>query len=292
MSHQPNQTESFSRRPLVIGISGGSGSGKTHLAHLLAKEIGEENVLVLSTDQYYWTTDDPTANAEIINFDHPSHLDVNLILKQVRLLQEGKNVFAPGYDYQHMTRVWATEVTKPRQVIILEGLFTLSQPLVNICDLAVFLEVAPDERLLGRILRDTRERGASIEQVIDRYQRFVRPSYEAFIAPSKQNADLVVDFSYRRTFVTSLLVNTIRSFIESTVSTAEFATSLKGNRDASPLANIDCYMPICTDINLLAQAYPESVTSYDSRRDHLASVTRQIQLKQEIEQSQREYVAV
>ena len=189
--------EHFTNRPLVIGIAGGSGSGKSHLAHEIAQAVGEENVLVLSMDQYFWTTDNPNADASEINFDHPKHLDFQLLIRHIRKLQEGKPVYVPGYDFKHMTREWATDPTCSRPIIIVEGLFVLAQPVVEMCDLACYLDVAADERLLGRIMRDTDERGVTTEQVIDRYQRFVRPSYEIFVRPTKQNADIVVDFTFR-----------------------------------------------------------------------------------------------
>lgn len=258
-------------RPLVIGIAGGSGSGKTHLAHQIAREVGEENVLVMSMDQYFCSTDDPRANGAEINFDHPSHLDFPLLIKHIRLLQEGKNIFAPGYDFQHMTRVWATEPTKPKPIIILEGLFILAQPIVNACDVACFLDVAADERLLGRILRDTRERGVTIEQVIDRYQRFVRSSYEVFVAPTKQNADLVVDFTFRRTLFTNMLSHILQDYLAKAITVQDLISKLRGDRQSLSFNRQEPYMPVTTDIMLLAKAYPEKVAPMDISRNQLSS---------------------
>lgn len=258
-------------RSLVIGIAGGSGSGKTHLAHQIAETLGEENVLVLSMDQYFCSTDDPKADGSNINFDHPSHLDFDLLLKHVRLLREGKNIFAPGYDFEHMTRIWATNPTKPRPIIILEGLFVLAQPVVGLCDVACFLDVAADERLLGRILRDTRERGVTIDQVIDRYQRFVRSSYEVFVAPTKQNADMVVDFTFRRTLLTNMLSHVLKDYLSKAISAEDLIFKLRGDRQSLTFDRLEPYMPVTTDITMLAKAYPEKVTPVDTSRNKMCS---------------------
>lgn len=264
-------SQSVSNRPLVIGIAGGSGSGKTHLAHELASKVGEENVLVLSMDQYFCTHDDPTSDPADINFDHPKHLDFNLLVKHIRLLQEGKNIFAPGYDFRNRTRVWATDPTKPKPIIILEGLFVLAQPIVSLCDIACYLDVAGDERLLGRILRDSRERGVNTEEVIDRYQRFVRPSYEIFVNPTKQNADLVVDFSFRRTLFSNMLSHLLTDYLNKAISAQDLIYNLRGDRSMPGIGRTEPYMPLTTDIELLAKAYPEKVTPLDTRRSHLSS---------------------
>ncbi len=263
--------EHLTNRPLVIGIAGGSGCGKTHLANEIAKAVGEENVLVLSMDQYFINTEDPNADSANVNFDHPRHVDFALLLSHIRHLQEGKPVFAPGYDFRNMERVWATDPTCPKPVIIVEGLFVLAQPVVQMCDLACYLDVAADERLLGRIMRDKDERGVNTEQVIDRYQRFVRPSYEIFVRPTKQNADVVVDFTYRRSLFTQFLSHMIKDCLSGQVCTEDFVASLKRDAFIPGVDRSQAYMPLTTDIVILSKAYPESVTPVDTIRTHLSS---------------------
>ncbi|MBI1332035.1 MAG: uridine kinase [Armatimonadetes bacterium] len=266
-----NHSNEHTNRPLVIGIAGGSGSGKTHLAYEIMERVGEENVLVLSMDQYFWSTDDPTADASLINFDHPQHLDFQLLIKHIRLLQEGKNIFAPGYDFRNMTRIWATEPTKPKPIIIVEGLFVLAQPVVSMCDLAVFLDVASDERLLGRILRDTRERSVTTEQVIDRYQRYVRPSYEIFVNPTKQNADMVVDFTFRRNMFASMLSHMLSDYLSKAITAEDLIYTLRGDRALLGIGKEEPYMPLTTNIEVLSKAYPEKVWPVETSRNHLSS---------------------
>ncbi len=263
--------EHLTNRPLVIGIAGGSGCGKTHLANDIAQIVGNENVLILSMDQYFCSTDDSTIDSSNINFDHPKHLDFPLLINHIRHLQEGKLVFAPGYDFRNMTRIWASEPTCPKPIIIVEGLFVLAQPVVEMCDLACYLDVAADERLLGRIMRDTDERGVTTEQVIDRYQRFVRPSYEIFVRPTKQNADVVVDFTYRRSLFTQFISHMIKDCLNGQVRTEEFVASLRQGSFIPGVDRSQPYMPLTTDIMLLAKAYPESVKPVDTIRTHLSS---------------------
>lgn len=264
-SHIPSQN-----RPLVIGIAGGSGSGKTHLANQIAEQIGIENVLVISMDQYFGT-ENSIEDAANTNFDHPKHLDIPLLMKHIRQLKEGKAVYLPGYDFIHMTRLWATLPQKSKPVIIIEGLFVLADPIVQICDLAYFLDVAADERLLGRILRDTRERGVKTEQVIDRYQRFVRPSYEIFVNPTKQNADMVVDYTYRRSMFGEFLLGTIRNFLTGKRSTEDFILGLRKDSYNPGSDRNEAYMPISMDLMQLAKVYPEKIVPIDKSRTNLAS---------------------
>jgi uridine kinase len=241
------------------------------MAKEIAQAVGEENVLVLSMDQYFCSTDDPRVDTTNINFDHPRHLDFALLVNHIQHLLEGKPVFVPGYDFLHMTRLWATEPTSPKPIIIIEGLFVLAQPVVQMCDLACFLDVAADERLLGRITRDTDERGVTTEQVIDRYQRFVRPSYEIFVQPTKQNADVVVDFTFRRSLFTQFFTHLMKDFLACQVKTEEFVASLKRDTFIPGIDRSQSYMPLTTDILVLSKAYPESVTPTETIRTHLSS---------------------
>ena len=170
-----------------------------------------------------------------------------------------------------MTREWATDPTCSRPIIIVEGLFVLAQPVVEMCDLACYLDVAADERLLGRIMRDTDERGVTTEQVIDRYQRFVRPSYEIFVRPTKQNADIVVDFTFRRSLFTKFISSMISDFLSGSITTEEFVASLQRDSFIPGMGRSRAYMPLTTDISALAKVYPESVIPSDTIRTHLTS---------------------
>jgi uridine kinase len=258
-------------RPLVIGFAGGSGCGKTHLSHEIRDAAGEEHVSILSMDQYFTDIDLEVTDPYLVNFDHPAHLDFSQMIADITALRAGKTVATPQYDYATMRRMKEPKVIDPGKVLIIEGLFILAEPLVGLCDFTCYLDVDTDERLLGRILRDTRERGATIEQVIDRYQRYVRPCHKIFVSPTKENADIVVDFTYRRTLFTKLVSYLIRDRIEHGIDPDALVAELRGAAFAAGADMNDGYMPLSTNILQLAKAYPESVFPSREARTRLSS---------------------
>lgn len=205
------------QHPVLLGIAGGSGSGKTYLARRIQQESGGDRVTVLSMDQYFRTlsTAEQHDDPRDINFDHPSHIDFALLHEHLKALRAGETVYAPTYDFRSQLQTPAAIEVKPAPVIVVEGLFILNPPVVELFDLRVFLEVEPDQRLIGRILRDLEEREHDVRWAIDRYQRFVRPGYETFVRPTILNADVVVDFTYRRAFFQELLVRMVREYVTS-----------------------------------------------------------------------------
>lgn len=250
-------------RTLFIGIAGGSGSGKTHLARNLAHDLGGEYAQVLSMDQYF-RTNAPGQDGRDINFDHPAHLDFGLMEKHLRELRKGRHVLAPTYDFLQMKQQPEAMEIRRKAVLLVEGLFVLAEPMVRLLDVTVFLDVDPDQRLLGRILRDARERGAGVEELVDRYQRFVRPSYDVFVAPTKQNADIVVDFTYRRILLTKLLGLLLKTYIEDGMDIGAFVQAMRAECDHLGFTPRDGKMPVSIDIRKLARAYPESVSAKSS----------------------------
>ncbi len=258
-------------RPLVLGIAGGSGCGKTFLAREIRESAGAENVAVLGMDQYFRDEGVTHSDAHQTNFDHPAHVDFDLLISDLQAIHEGKEIWAPDYDFRSMKRTESAVRIQSSRVLIFEGLFVLAEPLASYCDITCFLDVASDERLLGRILRDTRERGMSIEQVVDRYQRYVRPSYQVFVEPTKQNADIVVDFTYRRSLLTRMICHLITDSIANVLDINEFAASLRRETFAMG-ANLESgFMPLATDIIALSKMIPENIYPIDSGRQGLAS---------------------
>jgi uridine kinase len=258
-------------RPLVIGLAGGSGCGKTHLAYEIQEAEGDDNVSILSMDQYFTDIDPEVTDPRLVNFDHPAHLDFGQMIADIQALRRGETVSTPVYDYGTMRRQAAPKVVKPGKVLIVEGLFILAEPLVELCDLTCYLDVDTDERLLGRILRDTRERGASIEQVIDRYQRYVRPCHKVFVSPTKENADIIVDFTYRRTLFSRLVSYLIRDRIEHGLDPDALVEELRGAAYTAGADRKDGFMPLSTNILQLAKAYPESLLPDRVERNRLTS---------------------
>ena len=246
-------------RPFLIGIAGGSGSGKTYLAACVAEAVGNELVSVLSMDQYFRTSAEG-ANGADINFDHPGHLDLDLLRQHLLSLKAGETVQAPLYDFKLKKRLDDVKQIEPQPIVIVEGLFVLAEPIVSLFDVTCFLEVDADQRLLGRILRDTRERGSTVAEIADRYQRFVRPSYQVFVSPTKQNADVVVDFTYRRILFAKLLKLLLSSYIDNPFDLKEFARTMRAECDHLGFTPREGLMPVTIDITKLAEAFPESTS--------------------------------
>lgn len=241
-----------------MGIAGGSGSGKTYLAKELVTSLGAASACLLSMDQYFLTEVDEPDEARSVNFDHPSRLDFRRMIQDVRLLREGRGINAPSYDFTNMKQTPGSVPVESRPVVVIEGLFVLAEPMVSLCDMTCFLDVAPDERLLGRIMRDLNERGASIEDVIDRYQRYVRPSYQIFVAPTMQNADIVVDFTFRRALFSQLLSGLLKTYLADDMDIDTLVGLIRNESYQLSSHPEDGYMSLTTDIFKLAQAYPEN----------------------------------
>jgi uridine kinase len=243
-------------QPLLIGVAGGSGSGKSYFAREVRAHVGLESVSVVSMDQYFVTEDH--GSRRDVNFDHPSHLDIDLMISHLRHLRKGHAVDAPAYDFRSMKRLDKGFHVEPRPIVIVEGLFVLAHPIVDHLDLTCFLDVEQDQRLLGRILRDVEERDATIEEIVDRYQRFVRPSYHVFVAPSMQNADIVVDFTYRRHFFMHLLSTWLSSYISGEIRSEDLIGHIRSETYALGYRPQESYMPMAVDIRQLAKAYPQN----------------------------------
>lgn len=182
-------------RRLVIGIAGGTGSGKTTLARRIARRVGEGRCVLVSQDNYYRDLGHLSAGARArVNFDHPDSIDHELLVTQLRDLREGRDVVAPRYDFaRHARALGDGEPIPSRDLILVEGILVLVWPeLASLMDLRIFVDAPADMRLLRRVRRDIADRGRDLDSVLDQYQETVRPMHEAFVGPSRQRADLVV----------------------------------------------------------------------------------------------------
>ncbi|OBZ11361.1 MULTISPECIES: uridine kinase [Bacillales] len=180
---------------LIIGIAGGTGSGKTTVARSVIDRLGSEKVTFISQDNYYSNPIHLSLDErKMINYDHPLSFDIELLARDLLLLREGKTVYAPVYDFSLFARVEGESVElKPNSIVILEGLHVLYEESIrNILDIKVFVDTDPDVRILRRVLRDMEERGRTIQSVHDQYLKTVKPMHEAFIEPSKKYADLII----------------------------------------------------------------------------------------------------
>lgn len=197
---------------LIIGICGGTGSGKTTVVNKILDMLPANQVAILSQDSYY--KDNSTISIEErkhINFDHPNSIEFDLLLNQINELKNGNNIEMPIYSYITCTRSSETIQIQSKEVILIEGILLFSDERIrNICNIKVFVDAPPDERLLRVIKRDVIERGRSVQQTLDRYIDTVKPMHEQFIEPTKRFADIIVPLGGENTVAINILASTIR----------------------------------------------------------------------------------
>jgi uridine kinase len=180
--------------PLVIGIAGGSGSGKTTVAQEILQRVGPARIAFLQHDAYYKDLSGlPPAQRVEVNFDHPNSLETELLIVHVEQLKQGLPVEVPIYDFSHHSRTDKTYTVSPRGVILVEGiLIFVEAALREICDVKLFVDTDSDIRLIRRIQRDIAERGRTVEMVVKQYLTTVRPMHLEFVEPSKRYADVII----------------------------------------------------------------------------------------------------
>jgi uridine kinase len=208
------------RKSVIIGIAGGTASGKTSLAKRLAKTYGRSSsVLIIRQDDYYKDQRHMTMDERLkVNYDHPLAFDNDLLAQHLRDLSTGKAIQKPTYDFAQYTRTEAVELVKPAEVIVIEGLFILEDELLrSLCDIKLFVDTPADVRFIRRLKRDVRDRGRSMDLVIDQYLTTVRVMHDTFIEPSKRYADVIVPEGGKNEVAVDLLTTKINSIIQSNV---------------------------------------------------------------------------
>ena len=195
---------------LIIGIAGGTGSGKTTLVNRLLQKLDANQVGLLSQDSYYNKTNDLSPEERTtINFDHPDSIDFDLLIQHLKELKAGKTIKQPVYSFVSHNRTNDFLNTAPKNVLIIEGILIFSnEQLRSLLDIKIFVQAEDDIRLLRRIKRDLSERGRTIDEVLTRYQTTLKPMHEKFIAPTKKFADLIVptDTSNNNTVAEALVL--------------------------------------------------------------------------------------
>lgn len=179
---------------LIIGIAGGTGSGKTTVVNKIVSGFPDGEVVVIPQDSYYKDSSHiPVEERSKINFDEPASIEWTLLVKHLEELKQGKPIEMPTYSYLTCTRQSETIPVKPCEVVIIEGILVLNDPqLRNMMDIKVFVDADPDDRLIRVIARDCVERGRTPMMVIDRYQEVLKPMHQQYIEPSKQYADIII----------------------------------------------------------------------------------------------------
>ncbi|WP_408045238.1 uridine kinase [Tenacibaculum litopenaei] len=178
----------------VIGIAGGTGSGKTTVVNQIINELPADEVCVISQDSYYKETDNLTYEERTkINFDHPRAIDFDLLVNHLKGLKNGEIIEQPIYSFVAHNRTKDTIKTHPRKVVIVEGILIFnSKELRDLCDIKVFVHADADERLIRRVRRDIKERGRDVNEVLSRYQDTLKPMHQQFIEPTKNYADIII----------------------------------------------------------------------------------------------------
>jgi uridine kinase len=200
---------------LIIGIAGGTGSGKTTVVKRIIECLPPDEVVVIPQDSYYWDSSHlPLEQRQEINFDHPSSIEFELLVNHIAKLKDGLQVDQPIYSYLTCTRAKETILIAPKNVVIIEGILVFTNPeLRGLMDIKVYVDADADDRLSRVISRDIIERGRSINKVLERYEKTVKPMHLQFIEPTKRYADIIVPQGGNN----SVAINILTSIIEKNI---------------------------------------------------------------------------
>ncbi len=202
-------------KPLIIGIAGGTGSGKTTLVERLREQFGDD-ISVLAHDSYYKAHHDlPMEERRLLNYDHPSSFDTDRMIADLEQLRAGRAIERPVYDYTIHDRTEETVTVPPNKVILVDGILVFEDPVLrDLMDIKIFVDTDADVRILRRILRDVKERGRSLDSVVEQYLSTVKPMHEQFIEPSKRYADIIVPEGGKNLVAIMMIVQRIAYHIE------------------------------------------------------------------------------
>ncbi len=203
----------MSHTPLVIGVGGGSGSGKTTVVRRIVESLPEDRVTVLEHDRYYRDRSELRLEERAaLNYDHPDALETDLLVQHLVALRAGQSVDVPVYDFARYTRRAATDRVEPRSAVIVEGILIYTDArLRELMDIKVFVDADADTRFIRRLRRDVSERGRTLESVIDQYLNTVKPMHLEFVEPSKRYADIIIPIGGHNPVAIDMMLNTIRS---------------------------------------------------------------------------------
>ena len=199
--------------PLVIGVAGGSGSGKTTVVRRILEALGDARVPVLEHDRYYRDRNDLRLEERAaLNYDHPDSLETDLMVRHVQELRSGRAIEAPTYDFARHARKDAHETIEPGRAMIVEGILIYTDPaLRKLMDVKVFVDTDDDIRFIRRLQRDIAERGRTVQSVIEQYLGSVKPMHLEFVEPSKRYADVIIPLGGQNTVAIELLLTMLRS---------------------------------------------------------------------------------
>lgn len=203
------------RRPIIIGVTGGSGSGKTTVSKAIYNQLHGQAIQIITQDTYYNDQSSMTmAERKAVNYDHPLAFDTDLLIKQLTDLRNNKAIEMPVYDYTQYTRSAETVHVEPQDVIILEGILILDgERLRDLMDIKVYVDTDDDIRIIRRIKRDMAERGRTLDSVINQYLATVKPMYHQFVEPTKRYADIIVPEGGENRVAIDILTTKVRDIL-------------------------------------------------------------------------------
>lgn len=198
---------------IIIGVGGGTGSGKTTVVNKILSDLPQEDAIILSQDHYYFDNKHLSfEEREKINFDHPRAIDFNLMVEHIQDLRLGKSIDQPNYSFITHTRTGDFVRIRPHQIVIVEGILVFThQPLRDLFNMKIFIHADSDERLIRRIKRDILERGRYLEEVLVRYQSTLKPMHEQFIEPTKSYADIIIPNMRKNDVAINILKSAIQN---------------------------------------------------------------------------------
>lgn len=204
------------KTPLFIGITGGSGSGKTTIVNKIFSEVPEKSIAIIEQDSYYKDQSHLSFEDRCkTNYDHPFAFDTDLLIEHIELLKNGHAIEKPLYDYEIHNRKKETMLIEPKEIIIIEGLLVFyDERIRNLLDMKIFVDTDADLRLIRRIIRDINERARTVDSVIAQYINTVRPAHEQFIEPTKKYADIIVTEGGNNLVAVDLMVTKIKSCMD------------------------------------------------------------------------------
>jgi uridine kinase len=201
---------------LLIGIAGGSGSGKTTVARRVAESLDTKGIPIIGQDNYYLDLSHlPLEDRKQMNFDHPDSFDNDLLIEHLHQLKAGKSIQCPLYNYATYTRRDGTERIDPARVVVVEGIMLfVDRRLRDLLNIKLFVDIEADIRFIRRLNRDVRERGRSLESVVDQYTNVVRPMHMEFVEPSKRHADMIIPVGGQNAIAIDMVATKLRSILE------------------------------------------------------------------------------
>lgn len=207
--------EGVTMKPVIIAVAGGSASGKTTVVNEILSKLDLKSVAIIKHDDYYKNQADMSLEQRYkVNYDHPSSLDNDLLVNDIKRLLDGETIEKPMYDFERYTRSTETETISPKKVIILEGILILTDERIrNLADIKLFVELDDDTRFIRRLQRDLKDRGRSVESVIEQYQNTVKPMHFKYVKPTKRFADVIIPNDYNHGVAVDIIVSKIQMIL-------------------------------------------------------------------------------